>query len=100
MMKIDVLSLFPEMFEGVLHSSIMKKAQENEAVSFNVTDFRDFSGNKHHKVDDYPYGGGAGMVLKPEPLFAAVESLALDPVEEAACHPDVPTRRQIQSAEG
>lgn len=78
MMKIDVLSLFPEMFEGVLHSSIMKKAQENEAVSFNVTDFREFSGNKHHKVDDYPYGGGAGMVLKPEPLFAAVESLALD----------------------
>lgn len=78
MMKIDVLSLFPEMFDGVLHSSIMKKAQENEAVSFSVTDFRDFSGNKHHKVDDYPYGGGAGMVLKAEPLFAAVESLTID----------------------
>lgn len=78
MMKIDVLSLFPEMFDGVLHSSIMKKAQENEAVSFSVTDFRKFSGNKHHKVDDYPYGGGAGMVLKAEPLFAAVESLTLD----------------------
>ncbi|MBD7983508.1 tRNA (guanosine(37)-N1)-methyltransferase TrmD [Sporosarcina sp. Sa2YVA2] len=77
-MKIDVLSLFPEMFDGVLHSSIMKKAQENEAVSFSVTDFRDFSGNKHHKVDDYPYGGGAGMVLKAEPLFAAVESLTID----------------------
>lgn len=78
MMKIDVLSLFPEMFDGVLHSSIMKKAQENEAVSFRVTDFREHSGNKHHKVDDYPYGGGAGMVLKAEPLFAAVESLALE----------------------
>lgn len=78
MMKIDVLSLFPEMFDGVLHSSIMKKAQENEAVLFSVTDFREFSGNKHHKVDDYPYGGGAGMVLKAEPLFAAVESLTLD----------------------
>lgn len=75
-MKIDILSLFPEMFEGVLHSSIMKKAQENEAVTFDVTDFRDFSGNKHRKVDDYPYGGGAGMVLKPEPLFAAVESVS------------------------
>lgn len=75
MMKIDILSLFPEMFEGVLHSSIMKKAQEKEAVAFNVTDFRDFSENKHHKVDDYPYGGGAGMVLKPEPLFAAVEAV-------------------------
>lgn len=78
MMKIDVLTLFPEMFEGVLHSSIMKKAQDNGAVSFDVTDFRDYSGNKHHKVDDYPYGGGAGMVLKPEPLFAAVDSLSLD----------------------
>lgn len=75
MMKIDILSLFPEMFEGVLHSSIMKKAQENEAVTFNVTDFRDFSENKHRKVDDYPYGGGAGMVLKPEPLFAAVNAV-------------------------
>ena len=75
MMKIDILSLFPEMFEGVLHSSIMKKAQENEAVTFDVTNFRDFSENKHRKVDDYPYGGGAGMLLKPEPLFAAVESV-------------------------
>lgn len=74
MMKIDILSLFPEMFDGVLHSSIMKKAQENEAVTFDVTDFRDYSENKHKKVDDYPYGGGAGMVLKPEPLFAAVEA--------------------------
>ena len=76
MMKIDVLSLFPEMFEGVLHSSIMKKAQANEAVTFEVTDFRDYSTDKHHKVDDYPYGGGAGMVLKPEPIFAAVEALS------------------------
>lgn len=74
-MKIDILSLFPEMFEGVLHSSIMKKAQENEAVTFAVTDFRDYSENKHRKVDDYPYGGGAGMVLKPEPLFAAVQAI-------------------------
>ncbi len=76
MMKIDVLSLFPEMFDGVLNSSIMKKAQANEAVEFGVTDFREYSTNKHHKVDDYPYGGGAGMVLKPEPLFAAVAALS------------------------
>lgn len=74
-MKIDILSLFPEMFEGVLHSSIMKKAQEKEAVQFAVTDFRDYSENKHRKVDDYPYGGGAGMVLKPEPIFNAVEAV-------------------------
>ena len=74
MIKVNVLTLFPEMFDGVLHSSIMKKAQVNEAVSFEVTDFRDYATDKHHKVDDYPYGGGAGMVLKPEPLFAAVEA--------------------------
>ncbi|MDV6376738.1 tRNA (guanosine(37)-N1)-methyltransferase TrmD [Sporosarcina sp. GW1-11] len=74
-MQIDVLTLFPEMFEGVLHSSIMKKAQEQQAASFRVTNFRDYSTNKHRKVDDYPYGGGAGMVLKPEPLFAAVEAM-------------------------
>ena len=77
-MKIDILSLFPEMFEGVLHSSIMKKAQEKEAVQFAVTDFRDYSENKHRKVDDYPYGGGAGMVLKPEPIFNAVEAVTKD----------------------
>lgn len=75
MMKINVLSIFPHMFEGVFGSSIMKKAQEKGAVSLEVTDFRVFSTNKHGQVDDYPYGGGAGMVLKPEPLFDAVESL-------------------------
>lgn len=74
-MHIEVFSLFPGMFEGVLHASIMKKAQEKGAVTFNVTDFRAYAENKHSQVDDYPYGGGAGMVLKPEPLFNAVESL-------------------------
>lgn len=75
MMNIHVLSLFPDMFDGVFGASIMKKAQEKGAVNFNVTDFRAFSNNKHNQVDDYPYGGGAGMVLKPEPLFNAVENL-------------------------
>ncbi len=75
MMNIQVLSLFPDMFEGVFGSSIMKKAQDKGAVHFDVTDFRAFSNNKHNQVDDYPYGGGAGMVLKPEPLFNAVEAL-------------------------
>lgn len=75
MMNIHILSLFPEMFTGVFNSSILKKAQEKNEVAINVVNFRDFSGNKHHQVDDYPYGGGAGMVLKPEPLFNAVESL-------------------------
>ncbi|MED4161639.1 tRNA (guanosine(37)-N1)-methyltransferase TrmD [Halalkalibacterium halodurans] len=74
-MKIDFLTLFPEMFQGVLHSSILKQAQERGAVSFRVVNFREYSENKHKKVDDYPYGGGAGMVLSPQPLFDAVEDL-------------------------
>lgn len=74
-MKIHVLSLFPEMFTGVFGSSILKKAQEKGAIELAVTDIRDFSENKHKQVDDYPYGGGAGMVLKPEPMFNAVETI-------------------------
>lgn len=74
-MNIHVLSLFPDMFTGVFGASIMKKAQDKGAVSFSVTDIREFSDNKHKQVDDYPYGGGAGMVLKPEPMFNAVEAI-------------------------
>ena len=74
-MKIHVLSLFPPMFEGVFGSSILKKAQDKGAVELAVTDIREFSENKHKQVDDYPYGGGAGMVLKPEPMFNAVEAI-------------------------
>ncbi|RKQ19771.1 tRNA (guanosine(37)-N1)-methyltransferase TrmD [Ureibacillus endophyticus] len=74
-MNIHVLSLFPDMFTGVFGSSILKKAQEKELVTLNVSDIRDFSDNKHKQVDDYPYGGGAGMVLKPEPMFQAVEQI-------------------------
>lgn len=77
-MKIDFLTLFPEMFQGVLGSSILQKAQEKEAVRFNVINFRAFSDNKHQTVDDYPYGGGAGMVLKPQPVFDAVGKLTAD----------------------
>ncbi len=75
MMNIHVLSLFPDMFSGVFGASILKKAQEKDAVKLEVTDIRSFSGNKHNQVDDYPYGGGAGMVLKPEPMFSAVEAI-------------------------
>jgi tRNA (guanine37-N1)-methyltransferase len=75
MMKIDVLSLFPSMFQGIFGESILKKASEKQAVSYNVVNFREHSDNKHGQVDDYPYGGGAGMVLKPQPIFDAVDSL-------------------------
>lgn len=74
-MQIDILTLFPEMFTGVLGSSILSKAAEKSAVQYNVVNFREFSDNKHSSVDDYPYGGGAGMVLKPQPIFDAVASL-------------------------
>ncbi|MCY8086811.1 tRNA (guanosine(37)-N1)-methyltransferase TrmD [Bacillus sonorensis] len=77
-MRIDFLTLFPEMFEGVLGSSILQKAQEKNAVRFHVVNFRAYSHNKHQTVDDYPYGGGAGMVLKPQPVFDAVEKLTAE----------------------
>lgn len=74
-MKIHVLSLFPPMFDGVFGASILKKAQEKGAVELAVADIREYTENKHKQVDDYPYGGGAGMVLKPEPMFNAVEAI-------------------------
>ncbi len=82
MMRIDVLTLFPEMFPGVLNGSMLGKAQEKGAVSYHITNFRDFTTNKHNKVDDYPFGGGAGMVLMPQPLFDAVDAVrSADPAE-------------------
>jgi tRNA (guanine37-N1)-methyltransferase len=74
-MKIDVLTLFPSMFTGVLEASILGKAREKGIVSVRTVNFRDYSISKHNTVDDYPYGGGGGMVLKPEPIFSAVEDL-------------------------
>lgn len=74
-MKIDVLTLFPAMFDGVFSSSILGKAREKGLLELGTVNFRDYANNKHSTVDDYPYGGGGGMVLKPEPIFAAVEEL-------------------------
>lgn len=73
MKKIQVVTLFPEMFEGVLNSSMMWKAQKEGAVSFELLNLRDFGIGPRKQVDDTPYGGGDGMLLKPEPLFAAIE---------------------------
>jgi tRNA (guanine37-N1)-methyltransferase len=74
MKKIQVITLFPEMFDGVLNSSMMWKAQQQKAVEFRLINLRDFGLGPRNQVDDTPYGGGDGMLLKPEPLFAAVES--------------------------
>lgn len=74
-MKIDILTLFPEMFPGVLNASILGRAAEQGHVDYNIVNYRDYTEDKHLKVDDYAYGGGAGMVLKPQPIFDAVEAI-------------------------
>jgi tRNA (guanine37-N1)-methyltransferase len=74
-MKIDILTLFPEICRAPLSESMMKRAQENGIVDLRIHNFRDWTKDKHHVVDDAPFGGGPGMVMKPEPIFAAVESL-------------------------
>ncbi|KNF08787.1 tRNA (guanine-N(1)-)-methyltransferase TrmD [Gottschalkia purinilytica] len=74
-MKIDVLTLFPEMFHETMNTSIIGKAIENEKVSIDYINIRDFSEDKHKRVDDYPFGGGPGMVMKPEPIYEAIKSV-------------------------
>lgn len=74
-MKIDVLTLFPRMFEGPLGESIIGKAREKELLEINVSNFRDYSDNKHQTVDDYPYGGGAGMLLKVQPVYDNIKAI-------------------------
>jgi len=74
-MKITILTLFPEMVEPLINSSILKRAQEKKLVKFEIVNFREFSTNKHKTVDDTPYGGGSGMVLSVEPIYYALESL-------------------------
>lgn len=74
-MRIDILTLFPRMFEGVLEESIISRAIENDIVKIDAIDFREFSQDKHNRVDDYPFGGGAGMVIKPEPITRALKSI-------------------------
>jgi len=77
-MKIDVLTLFPQMFENFLKESMIGIAIKQNALSVELTDIRDFAFNKHHKVDDYPYGGGSGMVMTPEPLYEAITKIKGD----------------------
>src|SRR3954453_5379898 len=74
-MRIDIVTLFPEICRTPLGESIMKRAQENRIVELHIHNLRDWTTDKHHVVDDAPFGGGQGMVMKPEPIFAAVEEL-------------------------
>ena len=75
-MKYHILTLFPEMIEQGLHTSILGRAINNGYISLETTNIRDFSANKFNRVDDYPYGGGAGMVMEAEPVFRAYQSVA------------------------
>jgi tRNA (guanine37-N1)-methyltransferase len=74
-MRIDIFTLFPGMFQGPFTESILKRAQERGLLELALHNIRDATTDKHHVVDDYPYGGGVGMVMKPEPIFAAVEAV-------------------------
>lgn len=74
-MRIDVLTLFPEMFEGPLSESIIKQARESGLLEIALTNIRDFAKDRHRTADDYQYGGGSGMVMKPEPIFEALENV-------------------------
>lgn len=74
-MRIDVLTLFPRMFEGPLGESIIGKAREKGLLEINVSNFRNYSDNKHQTVDDYPYGGGAGMLLKVQPVYDNIKAI-------------------------
>jgi tRNA (guanine37-N1)-methyltransferase len=73
--RIDVVTLFPDMVRGPVEASMLRVAQDRGAVAIRIVDLRDYAGGRHRVADDYPFGGGGGMVLKPEPLFSAVEAL-------------------------
>lgn len=81
-MQIEVITLFPNFFDSPLNSGLLGRALKNKIATVNLVNPRDFTHDKHHKVDDEPYGGGVGMLLKPEPIFAAVESLPVLPRRE------------------
>ncbi|OGX15352.1 MAG: tRNA (guanosine(37)-N1)-methyltransferase TrmD [Omnitrophica WOR_2 bacterium RBG_13_41_10] len=74
-MRIDIITIFPKMFAPVLDESIIKRAQNKSKVKIYIHDLRDYSQDKHKKIDDHPFGGGAGMVMRPEPIFRAVEKI-------------------------
>jgi tRNA (guanine37-N1)-methyltransferase len=92
-MIVEILTLFPEMFAGVVGSSILARAQELGHLRLRVRDIRDYTTDKHRVADDAPYGGGPGMVMKPEPIAAAFDAMAGD-------HPGVNLRRTYLSPEG
>ncbi len=101
-MRFDLITIFPEFFSGPLDHGILRRARETELVNVNIQDLREFTKDKHRTVDDRPFGGGEGMVLKPAPLFEAVESLLGRSMGDAAqpLPPDPKTAIVLLSAAG
>lgn len=97
--RIDILTLFPEMFTGFLNTSIIKRAIDDKLVDIKVHNFRDYSSDKHKKVDDYPYGGGAGMVLMCEPIFNAIDDLRREDTKVIMLTPSGKTFNQNMARE-
>ena len=98
-MKIDILTLFPDMFHGVLNDSIIKRARDKGLIDIEVHNFRDYSPFKNKQVDDYSYGGGAGMVLMCEPIFLAIEALRKEDTEVIMLTPSGSTFNQSMAYE-
>ena len=95
-MKIDILTLFPNMFDGVFQESIIKRAIEDKKVEINLINFRDYTLDPHKKVDDTPYGGGAGMVLTCQPIFDCVKSIRKDYSKVILMTPDgIPYKQKM-----
>jgi tRNA (guanine37-N1)-methyltransferase len=97
-MRIDVVTLFPRMFAGPLAESMLRVAQDRGAVTIRLIDLRDYTESRHRVADDYPFGGGGGMVLKPEPLFAAVDALRGPDSRVVLLCPQGPTLTQATAA--
>ena len=87
-MKIDILTLFPNMFDSIFEESIIKRAIDNELINIEIHNFRDYTNDPHNKVDDTPYGGGSGMVLMVQPIFDCVRKLKTDKSKVILLTPD------------
>lgn len=100
MIRFDILTLFPNMFKGLIEDSIIKRAIENKLIEVNLIDFRDFSTNKHHTVDDYSYGGGAGMLISVEPVHLAMKTIPnLENAKKLLMSPSGKTFNQAKAME-
>ncbi len=98
-MKVDVLTLFPGMFAGAMDESILRRAQEKRRLELTIRNLRDWTHDRHRTVDDEPYGGGPGMVLKPEPIFEAIEELAGETTQVVMLSPQGQPFRQSKARE-